>query len=66
MIEEGSIRAGDGIALVDRPNPDFGFDRLVEIVNFGDASLVELEAMAEMTGLASRLQARAQAALAQY
>ena len=55
VIEEGRIRAGDVIALVDRPNPDFGFDRLVEIVNFHRASDVELRAMATMAGLASRL-----------
>ncbi|HEV2044072.1 MAG TPA: MOSC domain-containing protein, partial [Sphingomicrobium sp.] len=63
VIEPGTIRAGDAVTLVDRPNPDFGFERLVEIVNFGDASPAELAAMAEMTGLASRLRARAKAAL---
>lgn len=63
VIEEGKIRAGEMLTLVDRPNPDFGFHRLVEIVNFGDASRVELEAMAEMTGLASGLQSRARAKL---
>ena len=65
VIERGTIRAGDAVELVDRPNPGFGFARLVEIVNFGHASRAELEAMAEMTGLASRLRARAGAALAQ-
>ncbi len=65
VIEQGMISAGDAVALVDRPNPGFGFERLVKIVNFGDASLAELQAMADMTGLASRLRARAQAALEQ-
>ncbi|MCY7281465.1 MAG: MOSC domain-containing protein [Sphingomonas bacterium] len=62
VIEQGTIRAGDAVALVDRPNPDFAFDRLVEIVNLGDASLSELAAMAEMTGLAGRLRAQARVA----
>lgn len=63
VIEPGTIRAGDRITLVDRPVPGFGFDRLVAIVNFGDALPDELAAMAEMTGLASRLRARAKSAL---
>ena len=62
VIEVGRIRAGDAVALIDRPNPGFAFDRLVEIVNFGDASLIELQAMAGMTGLAGRLRARARVA----
>lgn len=63
VIEAGVIRAGDQVQLADRPNPGFGFHRLVEIVNFGNASPEELRAMADMTGLASRLRARARAAL---
>lgn len=65
VIEPGTIRAGDRITLVDRAVPGFGFDRLVAIVNFGDARPDELAAMAEMTGLASRLRARAKSALEQ-
>jgi len=63
VIEPGTICAGDPITLVDRPAPGFGFNRLVEIVNFGGALPGELESMAEMTGLASGLRARAKAAL---
>ena len=63
VIERGTIRAGDAVTLVDRPNPGFGFERLVEIVNFGGALTDEHAAMAEMTGLASRLRVRAKAAL---
>ena len=55
VIQPGTIQAGDAIAVVDRPNPDFGFERLVQIANFHDASRGELEAMAAMTGLASGL-----------
>ncbi len=64
VIEEGRIRAGDSIALVERPNPGFSFDRLVEIVNFHRASGLELRAMSEMAGLASGLRNAAQRRLA--
>jgi len=63
VIEEGLICPGEAIVLVDRPNPGFRFDRLVQIVNFGDASDDELRAMAGMDGLASRLRTRACKAL---
>ncbi len=63
VIEEGVIRPGDAVALVDRPNPGFGFDRLVRIVNFADATPDELRAMANMEGLATKMRTRAGAAL---
>jgi len=63
VLEDGQIEAGDAIHLHDRPHPDFSFDRLIQIVNFGHASRDELRAMAAMNGLASRLRARATAAL---
>jgi MOSC domain-containing protein YiiM len=63
VIEPGEISAGDAVSLVERPNPEFCFERLIEIVNFGNASHDEIQAMADMTGLASRLRARAGAAL---
>ena len=63
VIEEGLICPGEAIVLVDRPNPGFRFDRLVQIVNFGAASDDELRAMAGMGGLASRLRTRASQAL---
>ena len=66
VIEEGVIRPGDAVELVDRPNPGFRFDRLVEIVNFGNAGADELQAMATMTGLASRLRIRAAKALGEF
>lgn len=63
VIDKGEIEAGAAIILVERPNPNFRFDRLVRIVNFGDASADELQAMATMVGLASRLRTRAANAL---
>ncbi len=63
VIETGMVRAGDAIMLDDRPNRNFRFDRLVEIVNFGNATIDELQAMAVMPGIASRLAERARAQL---
>lgn len=63
VIAPGAIRGGDVVTLVDRPNPSFRFDRLVEIVNFRNASNEELEAMAVMTGIASGLRDGARYAL---
>ena len=65
VIEPGMVRGGDAMTLVDRPNPGFRFDRLVEIVNFHDASEEELAAMATMDGIASGLRDRARRALGQ-
>ncbi len=55
VLEEGMIRAGDAVELVERPNPGFGFDRLVEIVYSRRATHEEYAAMAEMAGIASGL-----------
>ncbi|MES2904953.1 MAG: MOSC domain-containing protein [Pseudomonadota bacterium] len=63
VIKEGVITAGDAVVLVDRPNPGFGFERLVEIVNFGNADRDELQAMVTMKGLASRIRTRSAQAL---
>ncbi len=64
VLQPGTIRAGDTLKLDDRPNPDFGFDRLIEIVNFRNPSAEELRAMASMSGLASRLRDGARAQIA--
>lgn len=66
VVEPGTIRAGDAIMLDDRPNPGFRFDRLIEIVNFRGASVEELQAMAGMAGLASRLRDDARRALEEH
>jgi MOSC domain-containing protein YiiM len=54
VMREGVLREGDAIALRERPNPDFPFQRLIEIVNHGNASADELARMSEMPGLASQ------------
>jgi MOSC domain-containing protein YiiM len=63
VLRDGRIATGDAIALAERPNPDFPFPRLVEIVNRGGASVAELQALATMPGIASRIAAKARAAL---
>ena len=54
VLQTGSLKAGERVLLHDRPNPDFPFTRLVEIVYQGKASPNELARMAEMPGLASQ------------
>jgi MOSC domain-containing protein YiiM len=63
VLREGSIAPGDEIVLVERPNPGFGFPRLVTIVNRGGATVPELQDLAVMPGLASNIGRHARAAL---
>jgi MOSC domain-containing protein YiiM len=63
VLREGSIAPGDEIMLVDRPNPGFGFPRLVTIVNRGGATLSELHDLAAMPALASNIGRRVREAL---
>ena len=66
VLADGEIQPGDEVRPEERPHPGFSFDRLVHIVNFGKASPDELQAMAGMDGLASRLRARASSALSAF
>jgi MOSC domain-containing protein YiiM len=52
VLEEGHLQAGDDLTLIERLHPDFPLIKLVEIVNYGRASLNEMQAMATMSGLA--------------
>jgi MOSC domain-containing protein YiiM len=54
VIAEGVLGTGDAVTLRERPNPDFAFARLVEIVYHGGATQTELARMASMPGLASQ------------
>jgi MOSC domain-containing protein YiiM len=63
VVGEGTVQAGDQVALVERPNPGFPFLRLVEIVYHGQATHVELEQLAQMRGLASQWRDLAQTIL---
>jgi MOSC domain-containing protein YiiM len=65
VLTPGVVASGDAVNLRERPNPDFPLARLVQIVNFNDATVGELARLADMAGLASRIQARARLALQQ-
>ncbi len=59
VVQTGEISAGDRVSLHARPNPDFAFPRLVEIVNHGGATGEELQRLAAMDGLARKLRVMA-------
>jgi MOSC domain-containing protein YiiM len=59
VLEPGEMRAGDPIRLEHRPNPDFRFSRLVEVISHGDPTRDELERLKDMPGLATHWQERA-------
>ena len=60
VIEEGALGAVDVVALVDRPNPDFAFNSLVEIVNCRRATAHDFAALSRMDGIASNIRQWAQ------
>ena len=59
VLEAGQTRAGDVVSLEDRPNPDFPFVRLVELISFGKATRAELKRLENLGGLASGWRDRA-------
>jgi MOSC domain-containing protein YiiM len=64
VLESGSLAPGDIVSLDARPNPDFPFTRLVELISYGQVTHAELQRMQDMPGLASDWQARARDTLA--
>jgi MOSC domain-containing protein YiiM len=64
VLRPGALAAGDALVLHARPNPDFFFARLTEIVYRGEASRDELHRMANMLELASQWRDRAHELLA--
>jgi len=54
VLRPGTIAAGDAVSLVERPNSDFPFTRLVALISRGDATREELERMAAMPGLSAQ------------
>jgi len=54
VLRVGQLQAGDTLTLAQRPNPDFPFARLVEIVYRGKATVDEIRRMADLEGLASQ------------
>ena len=59
VLEPGVIEAGNAIELLDRPNPNFPFSRLVELISRGRATRAEWELLQNMPGLASNWKRRA-------
>jgi len=59
VLRVGQLQAGDILTLKDRPNPDFAFTRLVEIIYHGKATREEIHRMAELEGLAGQWRRRA-------
>jgi MOSC domain-containing protein YiiM len=59
VLRVGQLEAGDKLILQDRPNPDFAFTRLVEIIYHGKATVDEIRRMTELEGLASQWRSRA-------
>ena len=59
VLRVGQLEAGDALTLHARPNPDFPFARLVEIVYRGKATPDEIRRMTELEGLASQWRSHA-------
>jgi MOSC domain-containing protein YiiM len=59
VLEPGAVQAGDAIILEERPNPDFPFTKLVEIVYRKQGSAGDLARMSTLAGLASQWRQRA-------
>jgi MOSC domain-containing protein YiiM len=53
VLQPGEIAPDDTVHLNARPNPDFPFTRLVELISQGNATQPELERMQRMDGLAA-------------
>ena len=54
MLQTGALSPGDAVTLHERPNPDFPFTRLVEIVYHGKATREEIARLADMSGVAGQ------------
>ena len=52
VLQSGAIEPGAAIHVQERPNPDFPFTRLVELISYGRTTRSELERLREMEGLA--------------
>jgi len=59
VLQPGSLDPGNAVELIERPNPNFPFTRLVELISFGKVTPTELEQMQDMPGLAVNWQQRA-------
>ena len=53
VLQPGELAPGDAVHLEARPNADFPFTRLVELISQADATPPELQRMQRMEGLAA-------------
>jgi MOSC domain-containing protein YiiM len=60
VLEPGEIAPFDTVLLQARPNSDFSFARLVDLISHGNATRRELERMQRMEGLAGHWKSWAQ------
>lgn len=63
VLQTGQLSANDAVELHERPNPDFSFARLVEVINHRNATAEELARLATMAGLATQWRVRIRKAL---
>lgn len=63
VLVPGVISPGDRAVVLERPNPDFAFTRLVELITHHNATFAEWQRMTGMPGLALDWQRRAAEAL---
>jgi MOSC domain-containing protein YiiM len=63
VLQTGHLSTYDKVELHERPNPDFSFARLVELINHRNATAEELARLANMPGLATQWRARIRKAL---
>lgn len=59
VLEPGVISPGDAVAVLERPNPNFAFTRLVGLITHHNATIVEWQQLQHMRGLALDWQRRA-------
>ena len=64
ILIPGVISPGDRVEVLERPNPDFAFTRLVELIAHHNATRGEWQQMKDMRGLALDWQRRAAEVLA--
>jgi len=64
ILIPGVISPGDRVEVLERPNPDFAFTRLVELITHHNATRAEWQQMKDMRGLALDWQRRAVEVLA--
>ncbi len=65
VVEAGSLGAGDGHDVIERPNPEWPVARLAGFASGRGGTVATLEALSQLPGLTPAWQAKAAAALAE-